>query len=172
MMMMMMMKLLLCTSISTFVMLHLCIHTRAGHWHWVSISTKVVFLTAAVHSALLVGVAVRGTLGALHIPRRSLIEARPASCEDKHQQKKKIRMHKDFHQQSHPLSHYHAATFNGPDDFTWQYPSVDALNRLTHTNPKHWALKMCEENEDENGFVALRRRTESCARLKSGDKTY
>lgn len=44
---------------------------------------------------------------------------------------RQIRMRKDFNQQSHPLPHYHAATFNGPDDFTWHYPSVDALKRLT-----------------------------------------
>lgn len=57
--------------------------TGAGHRGGVSLRTKVVFLTATVQRPLMVGEAVRRTLGALHVAERRFVESCPARWRQK-----------------------------------------------------------------------------------------
>lgn len=52
--------------------------TGAGHGDGVAVGAEVVFLAAAVQGALVVRDAVGGTLRALGVSQRRLVEARPA----------------------------------------------------------------------------------------------
>lgn len=57
--------------------------TSTGHGDGVSVSTEVVFLTAAVQRAFVVRETVRRTLWTLHISKRGLVEAHPAHWRQK-----------------------------------------------------------------------------------------
>lgn len=57
--------------------------TSTGHGDGVSISTEVVFLTAAVQRAFVVRETVRRTLWTLHISKCGLVEACPAHWRQK-----------------------------------------------------------------------------------------